>query len=1148
MLNILVSRYNRVVEDAIFSRAIGSYREGEEVYILVPEQFTLQNEIRLMDQLGDTAVSHLRIMSFQRLALEALSKMGGSKRTVIDSMGKSMVLKNILYSHREELDLYAGSVEKEGFVDALLRQMAELKRSMITPEQLREFSMRVKNAELLSKKLSELAKIYESFDAELSGKYVDNEDRLGQLAELRDLPHLAGKRIYIYSFLDFTAVERQIISDLIHSSAEVNVGLCLDLRSTTEGEEAVFRSSFRTFELLQKAAREDHIPCEIEMLEEKDVKQSDEIRYLGEQLFRVIPTADDRACQDLSILETHSIDEEIHHIAMEISRAVVEEGYRYKDLMVVSGDLGAYSAPIRQIFSQYEIPFFVDEKRPILNSPIVKVILSAIDMLRGDLSVANIMVFLKNDVRYMGEEVSRIYHFENYVLSKKLKHKMFLDDRYFVFEDREREQETAEDVGSEAAESSQNADVREENATVSIREEIEEAVLSVRREILDLFLPFMERAQGKKTAREFGELIYELLEKQDMTEKIRYLVEDLRKNGLSDEANENDQIWNIFVRILEQANEVFGEERMSLERYRSLIVQAIRSHKIAVIPPTQDQVIIGDVERSRNESRRVLYLCGANSGSIPRAYQESGVLTQEEKTMLAQLDMDIPSERDRVDGNEQLLIYILLTRPTEKLCISYSTEGSRLRSPLIDEIRQVYPKILFQTIRDRRPIDCLSMPRPTIDKMAKEIKKLIKGEPIDEIWREVLTYYRQDEKMREITESAMDGIFYNNVKHRIRSADRLYPSPMKLSTTRLKSFEECPFKHFIRYGLKAKERKEYSIQPAEMGLVLHSTVEQVVRGLKNEPERIFDITREQMDHLVEGYFDDSAQKLLKEYDLADSRNRSMLKRLKKTAKQIGFASVEHMRSGRFELIAQEARFDDNMEIPPIIIDLNGKEIKLTGTIDRVDVLRDGKRVFVKIIDYKTSDKEFSLSDAYQGLDIQLMVYLSAVLESDRLTKTKNYPAGVFYFPITDPMIETQERSMEEIEKLIKSEIRMDGIVLDEEVVLRGLDERYDGTTKFRSAVYDDNAKKRLSEKQFRSLIQHIHRNIEKSLSRMMDGEIAARPIAKNGKKDESGCRFCRYASICRFEEELGDSYRPVYKYKDRDILERLEKEEGGVER
>ncbi|MDO5095418.1 MAG: exodeoxyribonuclease V subunit gamma [Peptostreptococcaceae bacterium] len=1160
MLNILLSRYNKAVEDAVFAQAISAYYSGEEVYILVPEQFTLQNEVHLMEHLGETAVSRIKIMSFQRLALEALSKLGGLKRIPIDTMGKSMVLKNILYANKEELKLYAGSVDKEGFIDVLLNQIVELKRSRITTDMLRTYSEKLKGSELLSQKLSELAFIYEQFDAELCGKYVDNEDRLGQIAEMKSLPHLADKKIFIYSFLDFTAVEQKIIENLMRSAKSLTVGLCLDLESMEKKEETVFESTYRTLDLLRQSAAENGIVCHLgEFLFDEGVQSSDVapgIRFLGDELFRIIPKVYVEPCEDIELFASHSIDEEIHHIARQISRKVVEEGYRYKDFMVTSGDLTSYAPAIKQIFEQYHIPFFIDEKRPIVNSPIVKVIVSAMNMLAGDFSLENMMVFLKNDIDYMGERVSRIYHFENYVLSKKLKRKMFLDDRFFVFENEEENSDSEDEISSVDSVNVDNSpekilDQKEafsnttENEIIEFQNKIDfeksiiqESVQGVRAEILNLFLPIIKEAEGKKTARAFGELVYDLLEKHQMPEKTQRLIDDLRKNNLLDEANENNQVWNIFVRIIEQASEVFGEEEMSFAIYKELVVQAMKAHRLAVIPPAQDQVIVGDVDRSRSGSKKILYLCGANSGSIPKVYQDSGVLTQEDKLLLADNGMQLPSERSRVDFNELLLLYILFTRATEKLCISYTSEGARLPSPLIANIKEIFPQLEEKNIRDFSAEDFVSMPRPTIDKMAREIKRLSKGEKADDLWREALSYYNEHEGI--MTKSALDGIFYDNTKHRIQSAERIYPSPMKLSTTRLRSFEECPFKHFIQYGLRAQERKEYSIQPAEMGLVLHGTVEEVVRRLKNEPTQIAEITKEQMDNLVEDYFEKSAKKLLKDYDLVESRNQFLLKRLKKTAKKIGFTSVEHMRNGEFELLAQEARFDDYAEIPPIIVKIGEREIKLKGTIDRIDVLKDGERAFVKVIDYKTSNKEFSLSDAYNGLDIQLMVYLSAVLGSDKLTKTKNYPAGVFYFPVVEPILETQERSIEDLQELIKSQIKMDGIVLDEEIVLKGLDKEFDGNSKFKSEIYNSSAKNRLSERQFEALMNHINHNIEKSLVEILDGEISARPVIKNGNKEQTGCRFCRYASICRFEEELGDSYRAVYKYSNEDILKKLE--------
>lgn len=1188
MLKFLLSRNNSVIEKEIFTLAAKAMEAGEEAYILVPEQFTLQNELRLMEELAVLAVSKIRIMSFQRLALEALSKLGGLKRTPIDRLGKSMILKNILQENAKSLRLYRSSIEKEGFVDGLLRQIAELKRSRISPEDLREKADALMDSELLSQKMKELATIYEHFEEALEGKYVDNEDRLGQLAEIGRLDYLKNKRILIFSFLDFTATERRIIRNLIFSGVDMSIGLCLDVDSARKKDEPVFESTDRTYHQLSFVAQELGEGFETVLLDGEEDK-ADALSHLGRELFQLVPAVYEKESDAIELFAAHFVHEEIRHIAMQITKRVVEEGYRYKDFMVVTGDLGAYSSSIRQIFGRYELPYFIDEKRPILQSPIIKVIVAALNLMDGDFSTENIMVFLKNDFDSFGADAGKIYDFENYLLSKKLRNKMFLDDRFFEFEQTEKESARLQHGGgtkradqadgedktgdgikegifgregqvlqtgknrSTPFEIKEMPNIASEFCDTKIYEENEretisgsatmskyQAILDIRNSLLSLFTPFVKQAAEKHTAREFGEMIYALLEKHRMVEKIQRLIGDLRAHSLLDEANENNQVWNVFVRVLEQADEIFGEREMGLKKYRELIIEALKSHELAVIPPAQDQIIVGDVARSRSDSKKIVYICGMSAGSIPRTYQESGILTQEEKSLLATMELELPSEPNLVSQNEQLQIYNLITRATEKLCLSYSTENSTVPSSLLGTIQEIFPSLRVKSMEDYQPRDHISKTRPTIEHLAKELKLQMKGGDRDALWQEGLSYYDEVDPVR--MGIALEGLFYDNTKRNISSASRIYPSPMRMSVTRLRSFEECPFKHFIQYGLRAKERKEYTIRPAEMGLVLHSTIEEVIRTLGSDPLRIADITRAQMDQLVDSYFDASAEILLKEYDLAESRNRFFLRRMKKTAREISYTSVEHLRLGKFELLAQEQRFDENERIPPIILEIGDQEIVLTGTIDRIDVLKDGEKSFVKVVDYKTGSKEFSLSDAYHGLDIQLLVYLSAVLNSDKLIRTEKYPAGAFYFPIATSLVETKERSKEELSRMIKEQIKMDGLALDDPIVLYGLDSSMVEEDKKQSLVYRSGKKNRISEGDFTVLLSHIRHNIESSLWRMLDGEIAASPVVKNGKKGLASCRFCRYASICRFEEELGDRYRPLYEYKDEEILERLRRD------
>lgn len=1125
MLNIFVSRYNNQIEEKIFKEAITAYQQGERVYLLVPEQFTLQNEINLMEHIQEKAVSRIKIMSFQRLALEALSKLGGIKRQHIDNLGKTMALKNILYANQKRLRS-AASIHKEGYIEALLRQIAELKRSLITPDMLRDMAEKLGNAQLLRQKLEELAFIYEEFDSALGGRYVDNEDRLGQLAELGDLQYLENTKIFIYSFLDFTGVEQNIIGNLLASGVDVTLGLCYDEDTMKTMEESVFYTTQKTVDQLKDKAKELGVRVQINALADKDLEilpYSPDIRQLGDNMFRLIPKVQEQSVSDIRLYGAHSIDEEVHQIAGEISRLVVEENYRYKDFMVISGSLESYNSIVKQVFGQYQIPYFIDEKRPIINSPIIKTIVSALNILERGFVFQEMMVFLKNG--FVNPAQNEIYLFENYMMKRKFKGNMFLEDKYF--------QQLLGDVDNQdnVAKASKNTDFH--------------SIQGVRRYLLDLFTKPMEKIKEDQTPKAYEQILLDIFEAMDMEPKIQSFLNQLRQKNLLDDANANNQVWNVFLRILEQASEIFGDQTMNFGLYKSLVLEAIKSHKLAVIPPAMDQVIVGNMDRSRSDTKKIIFICGANSGSIPKAYKESGLLTQEDKIMVSDLGLELPSLRTKVDYNEQLMIYIMMTRATQKLYLSYSTEDGSLPSPLLGQIKEVFPAIQTETQRSIAEKDKIRIPRPTIDKMAAQLKKYVKGENVDPIWLEALSYYRQNSATASFAESALDGIYHSNHRANIKDTQRIYKRPLKISTTRIKSYDSCPFKHFVQYGLKAKERKEFSIEPAEMGLVVHSTVEELVNHLQQNAAQILTMDKSETDALVDQYFDHSAKEILAQYDIEESRNQFMLQRLKKTAKRVSRTAVEHLKNGKFQLLAQEEPFDEGKNIPPIIIKVGDEEIILTGTVDRIDVLQDGEKSYIKVIDYKTSKKSFSLSDAYNGLDIQLVVYMSAVLSSDKLIKTQKYPGGMFYFSIFEPLEETTLRSKEQIEKLLMEQFKMDGILLDDDQVIKAMDE--DNAQALQTYIRKGRAKggkksdHLFTQGEFDALMDHVHKNIQKSVEGIRQGNIQVNP-AQAG--NWTACGYCRYKGICRFEPNLGEKYNKIKKYDNKEVRELLAQEYG----
>lgn len=1113
MLKITMSKHVRDIENEIFERARKDHSEANKAYIVVPEQFTLQNEIKLMQALDIPAVMDIRIMSFNRLSIEAMNISGGLKRKFLDDIGKAMAVKRIFQSDSSQLMLYKGSIDKEGFVTSLVKLISEMKRTMISPAQLIEASDENSNNILMSQKLRELALIYEKFEAALSGKYIDNEDRIGQLADTGDMTYLEGTKLYFYSFFSFTEIENQVIKNMLESGLDVEVFLNMDYEHLNDNLDDTFVITKNTLKKLTAMCQETGLNYEAVKLEEGLCKNN-EIRYLGDNIFKTLPDVNQALPSSIDIYHAHNVEEEIRRTAIDISHKIMNEGYRYMDITVVPCDLQRYNNNIKFVFKEYAIPFFIDEKRSIMSSPVIKTIISVLNLIDTKFRIEDILLFLKSGFSEISENEINI--FENHIIKRKLKGEMFFEDKYFepeYFYEDEIERKTVE---------------------------------SVRNQLCLIFGPLRNTSQINMTAKEFAKKIFDILFDIRLPENLQKFVENLKEREFYDEANENGQIWNVFLRIADQSVDLLGDEKISFSYYKDILEQGMVSYQLSVIPPSKDQVVIGDIERSRSMDKKIVYVLGADSSGMPRVSKENGLLSKEEKELLVNQGIELPSNQDYIDSNEALLIYNLITKPSHHLYMSFAADtgsGSAIPSSIMNQISVIYPKVKINNMRDYDASYYITVPDPTISIMAREIKRYVYGEDVEEIWFDLLRYYLSNKIHGKRVSAALSGIFYDNSRLPIGKnlASDLYKAPLKVSTTRIDNFARCPFSHFIKYGLKARPRRVYEIDPAEMGQVLHLTVEEFIAKLKENLPELGTLTREESDAIIGEIFEKSAQELFKEHDLKEKRNQHILGKLKKTAFVAGYSCLEQLRTGSFKLMYQEEKFAQGSEIPPVVFVIDGEKIILEGTIDRVDVLEDGERKFIKVIDYKTRSKSFSLSDAYNGLDIQLMIYLKAAMKSKAFIKNETYPAGVFYFPVINPLINTQTRDKEKIEELIKSQMKMDGIVLHDLKVIEAINGKDgDDAVKTKGKTKTEHM---LELEEFNALISRVENNISNYLEEMIAGIIEASPVIIPKTKAKA-CDYCRYSSICRFDEELEtNNYRKIPQYSNEEIINKLGEEQ-----
>ena len=581
-----------------------------------------------------------------------------------------------------------------------------------------------------------------------------------------------------------------------------------------------------------------------------------------------------------------------------------------------------------------------------------------------------------------------------------------------------------------------------------------------------------------------------------------------------------------------------------------------------------DQVHIGNLDRSKSQDIKALFVIGVNDGLLPSAFIESGIILDDEKIIMKQSGIELYSDNDTKVKEERFSTYQAFTKPKEYLFISYAMgdkEGKSLRpSTLIDRFKKVLNiKVTSDLLKTHQnSLKLISRPESTFKYLTENLRENLDGAKIYDEWLDVYDWYYNNEEWQEKLRLIINGLFHYNQEENISKsyAKNLYNAPFKSNISSLETFVNCPFSYFIKKGLKPQERKEYEVNMPDIGTLFHDSIEAFSKELTLENLSWNDITREKSDQVVEKVLNNMIESFQNGVMTSTHRYKYLTNKLERVSKRALWVLTEHLKQGEFETLENELFFGDHEEgIPPIVIELpGGEKITLEGRIDRVDVLRDGDISYLKVIDYKSGNKKFELSDLYYGLQIQLVVYLDAVISnSEQLTKTQAYPAGAFYFKIDDPLINSNDDDKDSIEQAIHKELKMDGLVLKDIAVIEALDrdlnkENLECGVKSNIIPVNINKGGKFSANssvfehdELNGLISHVRNLIGEVATEILKGKIKIEPTKMNKR---TSCEYCELGSICQFDTSFKDNdYRNLKKLKDKEVLEKVKSEQDEKE-
>lgn len=1133
----------------LYEEVIGrSLKQPEGSYlVVVPEQFTMQAQRELIRLHPNHGMMNIDVLSFKRLAYRVFDEQNVRLPVVLDDMGKSMVLRRVSGGSRKELGLYGSHLGQAGFIGQLKSQISELYQYGVGAEELRELSGQAPGA-LLAQKLKDLSVIYQEFAAYIKDHYITAEEILDILSrEIGKSALIQNSQVFLDGFTGFTPVQYRVLEQLLSRAREVVCAVTADEQAKPYEEGGIqnlFYMSKHTVCRLTAMAKERGVEKKEDLvLSGKPGKRfagSPALDFLERGLYRYRRETWQGEQDSLELFAGQTPAEEIRFVAASIEELVRERGLRYRDMAVVTGDLASYGREAALQFEQAGIPFFMDSKKSILENPMVELIRAVLEALR-DFSYENVFRYLKTGLVYdleerengtfYGEEEAGIMasRLENYVRALGISGWKRWDMPW------ERQYRGAEDINLEEL------------------NRFKDWVLAPLRPLREAFSQ-AEADVGTMTAA-----LKSYLEEMGLEEKLSRYEAWFRERGRRGDENlarEYGQAYGLVMELLERLTGLLGEERTDRRTYGQILDAGFGEIQVGTIPATIDQVMVGDLKRSRLDGVKVLFFVGLNDGVVPQKKNGGSLLTDRDREFFKSRQIQLAPTAKEEGCMQKFYLYLTLTKPSEKLVMTWalrSGDGKSLRpSQLLGEVKKLFPELRertgealspsLRTAKDRRE-RLLGGLRDYRE--SREEGSFKEGE---EDFLELCRFLLKDRESRAALSGLIEAAFYSYEERGIgrAAASALYGRVLQGSVTRLEQYASCAYAHFLRYGLELMERQEYELAAVDMGNLFHQSIDRCFRVMKEEGRDWRSLGDEERKALVRECVGQVTAEYGNTIMSSTARNRYLAGRVERMTDRTIWALAEQVKRGDFVPSGFEVGFSaiDNLKAMRIPLS-EDEEMQLKGRIDRLDLCRDGDTLYVKIIDYKSGSTHFDLAAVYYGLQLQLVVYLDAATEllERREKGTQVVPAGLFYYNIQDPLVEKQgEMGPEEVQREILKQLRMNGLVNRRLEVIRHLDRDIETQSDvipvaLKAGIIQESRSSVTDERGFERLKAYVGARLQAAGREILRGEKALTPV-KEGQR--TACDYCPYHAVCGFDTKTaGYGYRRLRAIKPQEIWEEL---------
>jgi len=1051
-------------------------RRGGSV-LLVPEQYSHEAEVELLRACGDSLSLYGEVLSFSRLASRVESELGFGGRKTLSRGGRLLCLMLALDAVGSRLKLYGAARRMPPLQESLLAAIDECKQSRIAPEAVSDFAAAHAGSNL-GDKLADLSLVYSAYDAVVSRSGLDPTDRLTLLAEKIGGSRFACCRFYIDGFTYFNAQECAVLEALLRAGAEVTV--CLSCEGLEESYE-IFEPSRRAALRLREIAEGCAVPCELTLFSEPGADTP--MAFLEQKLFSFDAArwAGDDAC--ISILRAGDVTAEAEAAAARCAQLVRTDGCRWRDIAIAARSFETYRDALENIFAHYDIPLYCAGRSDVLQKPLPALIDAAYAAVTGGWDYEDMIAYCKTGLS--GLSRPECDTLENYA---------------FLWEKRgnawSRDEDWTDHPDGMAQEYTDDARARLNH------------INALRRRLVKPLHVLAQRAASETTAAGQARALADFFDALRLPEVLETRAEELKALGMVQSAAEYVQLWDITADTLEQCAAVLGETEMDAESFGKFFLLVLSTADVGSIPLSMDKVSAGDMDRMRRRHIRHLIVLGCDSTQMPRTEAAAGLFTDEDRETLSAAGLSIGDTAGERLDLEFALLYHCLTLPETSLTLSWSQssgEGAAaMPSFVVNRAAALFDAPIVPVQLER----CRTFaPKPAFE-LAAGARPGCAG-----VNAAALEYFRAAGRDAEL-QKLFDAAHLSRGRLSRSAVRALYGDTLRLSASRIDKLSGCSFAYFLQYGLKAKPRQQARFAPPELGTFMHYVLENVARDI-GQQGGFAACTPETVNALCDKYVAAYVHERLNDFREKSPRFVYLFRRLTRDVRAVVNDMAAELANSDFVPLDFELNFGDREAFPPIALGEGEDSLTLIGVADRVDGwVHDGK-LYLRVVDYKTGKKAFSLSDVWYGMGLQMLLYLFALQKcGDQRYGQEIVPAGVLYLPARDVLVRAKaDMSAEEILAEKAKSRRRSGLLLDDPAVLQAMEHGEAPTylpVKFKDGVPAGDALADLE--QLGTLSRHIDTTLRELARELHAGSIAADPWFRT--QTENACMFCDYAAAC----------------------------------